>query len=131
MSERDLSSDPVRVLIVDDHDLFAEALSVLLARDERIEVVGTANDAAAALELVEQKGPDVALVDFRMAGLDGVETSRRMREIRPSTRIILVSGIEERELRERAREAGATAILRKGALHHEVNDAILGAVRES
>ena len=72
--------EPLRVLIADDHRLFAEALEAILAADERIEVVGQAGDGGQAVELANRLGPDVVLMDVSMPVLDGFEATREIRD---------------------------------------------------
>ena len=70
-------TEPVRVLVVDDQELFRRGLIMLLGGDVDIEVVGEAADGAHALDVVARTRPDVVLMDVRMPGLDGIEATRR------------------------------------------------------
>jgi DNA-binding NarL/FixJ family response regulator len=115
-------------VIVDDHRLFVDALALLLGHDDRLEVIGTASDGLTAIELVVEGGAEVAVIDVRMPEVDGIETAKRLRARSPETRVILVTGLDEAHLAERAREAGAAALLKKGALHDQLKEAILEAV---
>jgi DNA-binding NarL/FixJ family response regulator len=124
---RDFQRTPVRVVIVDDHRLFVDALAVLLGHDERLDVIGTAGDGRAAIELVVEQRAEVAVIDVRMPEVDGLETARRLRKRSPDTSVILVTGMDEPKLAEQAREAGAVALLTKGALHEELKEAIVAA----
>jgi len=114
-------------VIVDDHRLFVDALALLLGHDDRLEVIGTAGDGRTAIELVIAKHAEVAVIDVRMPEVDGLETARRLRARSPETRVILVTGLDEPDLARQAREAGAVALLTKGALHEELKEAILAA----
>ena len=124
---RDFRRTPVRVVVVDDHRLFVDALALLLNHDERLDVIGTAGDGRSAVELAVEQEAEVAVVDVRMPEIDGLETARRIRARRPETRVILVTGLDEPTLREKAREAGAVALFTKGALQEELKEAILAA----
>ena len=124
---RDFQRTPVRVVIVDDHRLFVDALALLLGHDERLDVIGTASDGRSAIELVVERGAEVAVIDVRMPEIDGLEAARRLRKRSPDTSVILVTGMDEPKLAEQAREAGAVALLTKGALHEELKDAIVAA----
>jgi DNA-binding NarL/FixJ family response regulator len=124
---RDFTATPVRVVIVDDHRLFADALALLLGHDERLMVIGTAQDGRSAIELAATEQVEVAVIDVRMPEIDGLETARRIRARSPETRVILVTGVDEPTLADEARRAGAVALLRKGALHDELKEAILAA----
>ena len=124
---RDFQQSPVRVVIVDDHRLFVDALALLLGHDDRLTVIGTAHDGYSAVELVASEQAEVAVIDVRMPEIDGLETARRMRKRSPETRVILVTGMDEPNVADEAREAGAVALLTKGALHDELKEAILEA----
>src|SRR5437870_7645719 len=126
---RDFKRTPVRVVIVDDHRLFVDALALLLGHDDRLEVIGTAGDGPTAIELAVDGQAEVAVIDVRMPEVDGLETARRLRTRSPETSVILVTGLDEPKLTEEAQKAGAVALLTKGALHEELKEAILAAVR--
>jgi DNA-binding NarL/FixJ family response regulator len=125
---RDFQRTPVRVVIVDDHRLFVDALALLLNRDDRLDVIGTAGDGRSAIDLAVARHAEVAVIDVRMPEIDGLETTRRLRTRSPETRVILVTGLDEPALANQALEAGAVALLTKGALHEELTEAILAAV---
>ena len=127
---RDFQSTPVRVVIVDDHRLFVDALALLLGHDDRLDVIGSASDGLSAIELAVSKQAEVAVIDVRMPEIDGLECARRLRARSPETRVILVTGLDDASLPEQAREAGAVALLVKGALHEQLKDAILAAAPE-
>ena len=118
---------PVRVLLVDDEPMFLEALRALLDRDDRVEIVGTANSSHEALVLAGSVHPDVALVDLRMPGMNGFDLTRHLLATEPELRVLAVSGVSHESDVSQAFEAGATAFLLKGGLHHEVADAIVAA----
>jgi DNA-binding NarL/FixJ family response regulator len=118
---------PVRVLIVDDHHAFSEALRALLEQVDDIQVVGTAASGSEAIDRVRVVGADVVLMDVGLPGMDGLETTRRVLGIHPDARVIVLSGQTESEARDAAIEAGASAYLVKGALVDDVVDAILEA----
>jgi DNA-binding NarL/FixJ family response regulator len=127
---RDFQSTPVRVVIVDDHRLFVDALALLLNHDERLDVIGTASDGWSAINLVVERQAEVAVIDVKMPEIDGLETAQRLRMRSPGTQVILVTGVEEPDLADRAREAGAVALFTKGALHEELREAILDAAQQ-
>jgi DNA-binding NarL/FixJ family response regulator len=116
------------VVIVDDHRLFVDALSLLLGHDDRLEVIGTAGDGPTAIELAVSRHAEVAVIDVRMPEVDGLETARRLRTRSPKTKVILVTGLDEPTLADEARDAGAVALLKKGALHDQLKEAIIAAV---
>ncbi len=116
------------MVIVDDHRLFVDALALLLGHDERLQVIGTASDGPTAIELAVDGGAEVAVIDVRMPEVDGIETAKRLRRRSPETSVILVTGLDEPQLVEQAKEAGAVALLKKGALHDQLKEAIVAAV---
>jgi DNA-binding NarL/FixJ family response regulator len=102
----------VRVLIVDDHRLFGELLMAGLSEDERLEIVGIAGTGQEAVELVEQLEPDIVLMDLVMPVMDGLEATRRISEVAPATRVLVLTG-ETSVDATKAREAGAVGFIRK------------------
>jgi DNA-binding NarL/FixJ family response regulator len=104
-----------RVLLADDHALFAEALQLLLEADDRIEVVARAADGAEALELANRFRPDVVLMDVRMPRLDGIAALEALQLLQPGVRVVMLSSSAAVEDVERARDAGALAYLTKDA----------------
>src|SRR3989304_2587816 len=103
----------IRVLIADDHTLFREGLSMLLAGEPDINVVGEAADGFQALSMAEALQPDIMLLDIRMPGMDGLEVLRRIREKSPKMKVIVLSGFFEEELIVEAFEHGAKGYLQK------------------
>src|SRR5512132_287146 len=93
----------VRVLIADDHRLFAEALHAILRSDGRIDVVGLAASGDEAVEKAKELEPDVVLMDISMPGLNGVEATREIRATRPDARVLMVTGSDAQEDVEAAR----------------------------
>jgi len=128
---RDFTRTPVRVVIVDDQRLFVDALALLLGHDDRLEVIGTAGDGPTAVELAVAQRAEVAVIDVRMPEVDGLETARRLRSRSPETRVILVTGLDEPQLVAEAKSAGAVALLKKGALHDQLKEAIIAAAARS
>jgi DNA-binding NarL/FixJ family response regulator len=124
---RDFQQSPVRVVIVDDHRLFVDALALLLGHDDRLDVIGTASDGPTAIDLAVEGGAEVAVIDVRMPEVDGIETAKRLKKRSPDTSVILVTGLDEPQIAEQAKEAGAVALLKKGALHDQLKEAIVAA----
>ena len=115
----------IRVLVVDDHELFADALRMFLERDDRIEVIGVASSGQEAIDLAQTRLADVVLMDIFMRGMDGLQATKRLRAIRPETHVIVLTGLAGDEIGDEAREAGADGHLQKGAVHDHVVDAVL------
>jgi two-component system NarL family response regulator len=120
---------PLRVLIADDHRLFAEALEAILAADERIEVVGQASDGGKAVELARKLGPDVVLMDVSMPVLDGFEATREIRAESDSVRVLMLTGSNSRADVDRSREVGASGYVTKDRIASELVGAIVEVSR--
>jgi two-component system nitrate/nitrite response regulator NarL len=122
-----MAASTVRVLIVDDHDLFVDALRALLETEQGIDVVATAPNGLEAVERVVELEPEVVLMDVSMPVLDGFEATRAIRKRAPSTRVLFVTGSNAEEDLERAREVGATGYISKDKIAAELVAAIRGA----
>jgi two-component system response regulator DesR len=103
----------VRVLVVDDHALFAEALMLTLGIDDRIEVVGSASSGVEAVSLAQALRPDVVLMDVHMPSMDGIEATRRVRDVSPGSRVVMVTAARSPEVAYHALAAGAERCLTK------------------
>ena len=115
---------PVRVLVVDDQELFRRGLIMLLSGDTDIEVVGEASDGITATELAVKTAPDVILLDVRMPRRTGVEACRGIKEAVPSAKIIMLTvSDEEADLYESVKN-GASGYLLKDSSIEEVAQAI-------
>ncbi|MHA6780164.1 response regulator [Pseudonocardia saturnea] len=119
----------VRVLLVDDQALFREALAVLLAVHDDIEVVGEAGDGHEALLRAADLVPDVVLMDLRMPVLDGVATTRRLRVEQPGVRVIALTTFDDDEDVFAALRAGAVGYLLKDVSSARLVEAVLAAAR--
>jgi DNA-binding NarL/FixJ family response regulator len=118
---------PIRVLIADDHRLFAEALEAILSGESRIEVVGRARNGAEALELSLELEPDVVLMDISMPVMDGIESTRRIRESRPNACVVMLTGSSSAADVDRSRDAGAAGYVTKDRIASELLEAIVDA----
>jgi len=106
-------TEQLRVLIADDHLLFAELLMELLSLDSRIDVVGIANDGAEAVALAKALQPDVILMDMKMPVCDGIEAIGRLRDAGVRAKVMILTGTSDIIDAEEALRAGASAFLRK------------------
>jgi len=118
----------VRVLIADDHRLFAEALAAMLASEERVSVVGCAGDGREAVELVRRLRPDVVLLDISMPVMDGFEAAQEIAREPDAPSVVMVTGSNAAQDVDRARRAGARAYLTKDEIAATLVDSIFGAV---
>jgi DNA-binding NarL/FixJ family response regulator len=125
------SVPPVRVLIADDHRLFAESLGLTLEIDERIEHIGTAGNGKEAVQLAQELQPDVVLMDLEMPVLDGIDATREVRRALPKCQVVVLTASLAVEDAHRARSAGAAAYLTKGCSTRDVIDALLEVVLPS
>ena len=116
---------PLRVLIVDDHRLFAEALEVILASDGRIEIAGHAATGEEAIDAAKSSRPDVVLMDIAMPVMDGLEATRRIAEEVPGTAILMLTGSNSRIDVDQAKQAGAAGYVTKDRIASELVGAIL------
>jgi two-component system, NarL family, response regulator DesR len=119
----------VRVLVVDDHALFAEALMLTLGIDDRIEVVGSASSGVEAVSLAEALRPDVVLMDVHMPSMDGIEATRRVRNVSPGSRVVMVTAARSPEIAHHALAAGAERCLTKDTPALRLIDTILDVPR--
>jgi DNA-binding NarL/FixJ family response regulator len=118
---------PVRVLIADDHRLFAEALEVVLSSEARIEVVGRATDGGEAVELARRLQPDVVALDISMPVMDGFEAAAAMERLEHPPAVLMLTGSNSPDDIDRARRAGAKGYITKDAISAHLVDAILVA----
>ena len=105
--------DPIRVLIVDDHDIVREGLKALLELEPEILVVGESNSALDAVSKVEKSAPDLVLMDLKMPGLSGIEGCRLIKESHPQVRVVLLTNYEDEEFVHEAINAQADGYVLK------------------
>jgi len=113
-----------RVLIADDHPAFRAGLGLLLAEVDDITLVGEAESGARAVELAQELAPDVVVMDLRMPDLDGIEATRRLSVVAPSSAVIVLTMFEDDDSVFAAMRAGALGYLLKGAEQDEIVRAI-------
>lgn len=125
MKAADPPAVSIRVLIADDHPLFAQALEAILATDGRIRVVGHARDGREAVDLSRELAPDIVLMDISMPILDGIEATRQLREEGSPASVLMLTGSNASADVDRAREAGAAAYVTKDRIAADLIEAIV------
>lgn len=122
---------PVRILIVDDHDVMRGGLRSLLESRPGWEVCGEAANSTEAIEKAKTLSPDVVVLDISMPGFSGLDAVPMIRKQTPGAEVLILSRYEEREMRLKALEAGARGYVTKSqGLARELLAAIDGIVRE-
>jgi len=122
-----VTPEPIRVVLVEDNDVFREALELLLGLRPEMEVAATVADGHAAAAVVAELRPDVVVMDYRLPGLDGVQATRAVREAYPEAAVVCLTASANMRERDALVEAGAVDCLRKDA----GLDAIVAAIRNA
>jgi NarL family two-component system response regulator LiaR len=117
----------IRVMIVDDHDMVRSGLEVMLEVYDDLELVGNVSRGEDAVLLCPKIRPDVVLMDLVMPAMNGVETTRKLRELCPEVQIIALTSFKEKELVQDALQAGAIGYLLKNITNDELAEAIRAA----
>ena len=126
-SPRRPGRQPVRVLVVDDHDGFRSALVRALSLTPEVDVAGDANSGEQACDVVIDLRPDVVLMDLSLPGMDGIDATRRIRRSNPDTRVVMLTTLDGVSVERSAREAGASGVIGKGTPLDDVVTMILEA----
>src|SRR5471030_189086 len=116
--------DRITVLIVDDHPLFRSGLRQVIADDDRFELVGETGDGEAALNLIQEKKPDVAVLDVNLPGLSGLDIARKLQAKRLPTRVIMLTMHKDEDTCNRALDIGAKGFVLKENAVEEILKAI-------
>ena len=118
---------PIRVVLVEDNDVFREALELLLGLSPHVEVVGSAAEGAAAVTLCRRLDPDVLLIDYRLPGDDGIQVTSAVRRECPKVAVVcLTASVNEREI-EALFTAGAVDCVKKD----QPLDTLVAAIRRA
>ncbi|HWQ24619.1 MAG TPA: response regulator [Gaiellaceae bacterium] len=117
---------PVRVLLVEDNEVYRDSLAFLLRRREGIEVVGAVGEGAVAAEAAERLAADVVVVDYRLPDLDGAQAAAEVERRRPAAAVVFLSASAGEEERDAARRLGAR-LVRKDEGVETLVEAVLAA----
>jgi DNA-binding NarL/FixJ family response regulator len=120
-------SDPVRVALVEDNEVFREALELLLGLRSDVEVVASVEDGTKVVELCKEYSPDVVVMDYRLPALDGVQATRVLREACPEVAVVCLTASANMREVDALFAAGAVACLTKD----EPLDTIVAAIRKA
>lgn len=122
-------ANPIRILLVDDHDMVRRGLAVFLEAFPDMELVGEAANGVEAVDLCEQLQPDVILMDVLMPEMDGIEATRRIHTISPATQVLMLSSAKDEDLIKSGLQAGAIGYMLKNASVNELAEAVRAAHR--
>jgi DNA-binding NarL/FixJ family response regulator len=120
-------SAPVRVALIEDNEVFREALELLLELRGDIEIVASAKDGTTVAELCREHGPDVVVMDYRLPALDGVEATKTLLEACPEVAVVCLTASANLREVDALYAAGAVACLTKD----EQLDDIVAAIRKA
>lgn len=124
-----ITDQPVRVLIVDDHEVMAASLARVLDDEPDLVCVGLASTLAQTRARVQSTAPDVLVLDRRLPDGDGVDAIRELRALRPSMNVLVLTGTSSDDVLVRALEAGAAGFLSKTRSLAEVTSAVRAAAQ--
>jgi DNA-binding NarL/FixJ family response regulator len=117
----------VRVVLVEDNEVFREALELLLSMRDDVEVVASVADGAAAVAATAEQRPDVVLMDYRLPGIDGAQATSQVRAVLPGVAVVALTASANESEREALVAAGAVACLTKD----QELDEIIAAIHEA
>jgi DNA-binding NarL/FixJ family response regulator len=118
---------PVRIVLVEDNEVFRDALELLLGMRSDVEIVASVGDGAAAVAAAKEYRPDVVLMDYRLPTLDGIQATAQVVEEAPGVAVVALTASADDAEREALVEAGAVACLTKDQELEEIVAAILQA----
>lgn len=119
--------NPIRVMVVDDHESVRRGLSFCLRIFDDLQCVGTAENGQDAIHLCQQLHPDVVLMDIRMPEMDGIAATRVIHQTYPHIQVIALTSDKDPETFQAMQQAGAVGYLLKSASMDEIAQAILSA----
>jgi two-component system, NarL family, response regulator DesR len=116
--------DRIRIVIIEDNKVFREALELLLGLRSDLIVVASVSDGEEAVPACQKHKPNVALMDYRLPGLDGIEATRALKAACPTVAVVALTASANRDEMEALKEAGAVACLTKDQELEEIVEAI-------
>ena len=120
-------AEPIRLVLVEDNQVFREALELLLGLRTDIEVVASVGEGTAAADVVREHRPDVVLMDYRLPGIDGVQATKAVRQAAPGVAVVCLTASANLREVDALFEAGAVACLSKDQELDEIVEAIRSA----
>jgi two-component system, NarL family, response regulator YdfI len=122
-------SEPIRILIADDHDVVRDGLRLILESEDDFEVVGEAANGAEAVRLCGELNPQVVLMDLRMPGMDGLTAIKHIRQQQPDSNIVILTTYNEDALMLEGLRSGARSYLLKDTKRQVLFDTLRAAAR--
>jgi DNA-binding NarL/FixJ family response regulator len=119
---------PIRVLLVEDNDIFREALELLFGLRSDVEVVASVGEGEAAVQAVREHRPDVVLMDYRLPGMDGVQTTKALLAADPGVAVVALTGEADPRETQALYDAGAVACVTKDQELETIVSAVVGAM---
>jgi two-component system, NarL family, response regulator NreC len=120
----------IRLLVADDHGLLRAGLVALLNAETGMEVIGEAEDEHSVVSLTVEKRPDIVLMDISMPNSGGIEATRRIKQLVPEARILILTVHEDKGMMQEAIRAGALGYILKRAIKSELVNAIHAVLRD-
>lgn len=118
--------NPTRILIVDDHPLLRQGISLLIAQEKDMTVCGEADDGQRAMQAIQETNPDVIILDISLKGTNGIELLKNIKAVHPSVLVLILSMHDETVYAQRALHAGAAGYIMKA----EASEKVLTAIRK-
>ena len=119
-----MMSNPIKIAIVDDHELFIDGLKLVLGQIENFELIFDSHDGKTFLEHLPLINPDIVLMDINMSGLSGIETTSKALEIKPELKVIALTMFSEDAYYMQMVQAGAKGFILKKSGKYELEQAI-------
>jgi NarL family two-component system response regulator LiaR len=117
----------IRVMTVDDHEIMRGGIRFVLLAYDDLELVAEAHSGEEAIRLCAETQPDVVLMDMKMPGMDGIATTRAIKDVCPDAEVLVLTSFHDRDLVQRAMQAGAVGYVLKDTSKDELADAIRAA----